>query len=576
MSAGNGFAGFTALGIFVLPPWAQTLLGTSTYQQSSIWHPWYGAIADQAQTPRFQYVLLDDSLSFIFFLTCDQTSELHDRVMEQADDMHLVRLLTPYGKPARLKNLSSKTEFEETKKEWIRAVPTPAHRKKALKLLSFTHLKVKPPKEWTGSPQNWDRLEKIVNDLEKKAAWKLPRSQDGCPFPGRPSSMPKGWNFWSCWTFFAERVARQWYWCNRRWPQIDTVETLFLTACLFCLDDEKQEFLNLPLSFYCRHPLRVVIAHKVHGEPLQSGWRVPFPTALDDWVEEKNNMLLDTDFSNRLKHTTSETDEQALMVREHLLNINLSTEMYDPKILLRPCHRSGSRYQPWKSDESMSDETVAASASMNRSTAESDVTPFTKDCTDNINIISDDDDDGEDDNELEASLESTLTEEIDTLRALEQLAAPTSVTNAQAYCQQRIVSMFFHHRDTEGIFLRDVLLAAYDGNSVNDAEEWQRALIEVACQVKKSPWTSIWLLTENEVMVDDSQRIAAILCKSRSPELPTTCFLVRYGVDDIAGARAYVSWEPETVFLVKHVADPLRAIIGEFEEEIDDLKETLR
>lgn len=180
-----------------------------------------------------------------------------------------------------------------------------------------------------------------------EARWnrKLRRGKDGCPWPGHPASMPEDWCHWNYRVCFTERTCRMWGACNGLWPQVDTADTLYLSACMHHLDPSRKEWLNLPISHFNLHPFRLSIGHDVHDRILRSGWTTPFPSSLSQYDEKLNNLLIETAFSNFFK--SNATDNDCARAREHLLSISLPKDLYCPRELLRPSHRNGPQYALW-------------------------------------------------------------------------------------------------------------------------------------------------------------------------------------------------------------------------------------
>ena len=67
----------------------------------------------------------------------------------------------------------------------------------------------------------------IIKQIEDKFGVLLPRSRDGCAWPGLNATIPPGWSWASCWYFFTERQHREWDLCNKDFVQVDTTETLY-------------------------------------------------------------------------------------------------------------------------------------------------------------------------------------------------------------------------------------------------------------------------------------------------------------------------------------------------------------
>lgn len=111
-------------------------------------------------------------------------------------------------------------------------------------------------------------------------------------------------------------------------PAIDTVDTLFLEMIYQALDPAYTEFLGLPIVAWMRHPLCLAIAHKVHKRQMRTGWTSEHPTCLSERDEAKNNILIETQVSNFLKHDfpVSAYPRLIAMVKD----IRISKALYDP------------------------------------------------------------------------------------------------------------------------------------------------------------------------------------------------------------------------------------------------------
>ncbi|SMY22728.1 unnamed protein product [Zymoseptoria tritici ST99CH_1A5] len=71
-----------------------------------------------------------------------------------------------------------------------------------------------PKKDWKPCPTEDDfekRLKPLINQIinagEQKTGIKVPRGEDGCPFPGEEEDMPEGWGYWMCCVWFGRRLT---------------------------------------------------------------------------------------------------------------------------------------------------------------------------------------------------------------------------------------------------------------------------------------------------------------------------------------------------------------------------------
>lgn len=61
-----------------------------------------------------------------------------------------------------------------------------------------------------------------------------------------------------------------WVWCDGRWIQVDTTETLFLECIWQYLDSSCRQLSKLPLLIRERHPLNVSFGDAIHGKQMRT------------------------------------------------------------------------------------------------------------------------------------------------------------------------------------------------------------------------------------------------------------------------------------------------------------------
>jgi len=118
--------------------------------------------------------------------------------------------------------------------------------------------------------------------------------------------------------------------CNRKWPTVDNGETIYLECLWQSGNKECKEFFGLPLTVYHRHPLRFSVAHRVHGQQMQTGWTSLHPESLAERDDAKGNVLIESYFSNMAKLNFS--DEDCNKINDHFKTVNIPLEYYDPSI----------------------------------------------------------------------------------------------------------------------------------------------------------------------------------------------------------------------------------------------------
>jgi hypothetical protein len=101
------------------------------------------------------------------------------------------------------------------------------------------------------------------------------------------------------------------------------------------------------MSANMRNPLKLSVAHKVHGRQMRTGWP-ECPKFLADRQEKDNNILIETWFSNVVKFDYPEVfhDDLRKMVR----SINIPRELYNPHAPRPTVHTVD---HPWLKDDSV-------------------------------------------------------------------------------------------------------------------------------------------------------------------------------------------------------------------------------
>jgi len=90
-----------------------------------------------------------------------------------------------------------------------------------------------------------------------------------------------------------------------------------------------REFLGLPILFDVNNPLTVSFGHRVHGRRMCSGWTRHPSDFAKDYDNSKNNLLVETQASNRFKHQYNTTREYDTLV-SLLLEVELPISIYNP------------------------------------------------------------------------------------------------------------------------------------------------------------------------------------------------------------------------------------------------------
>lgn len=200
---------------------------------------------------------------------------------------------------------------------------------------------------------NQDNLQRLFSQIAAEFGVDLVTGTDGCPWWGHPTALPQSWRWGAASNLVRQRYIRMRELCNGLDLTRDTYETLWLELVFqHCVKRCQQfvdgvwsaqqkkiwaiqyaEFLNLPLVEGMKHPLAFSIGHRLHGQPMFSGW-AEHPTALADRNDAENNLIVESRFSNYLKLNFLSRFYPG--IQNAIRAVRLSKEFFNPDIDLDP------------------------------------------------------------------------------------------------------------------------------------------------------------------------------------------------------------------------------------------------
>lgn len=176
-------------------------------------------------------------------------------------------------------------------------------------------------------PRNKENMAHIIEQAETTYNFTIPRGEDGAPWPFIKHHMPTNWSWVRLWNFWSGKLWRMEFKCNSKDETVDDTERLFLECSIQYIKRKgKDDFLKLGITVFHKHALLASIGHKVHGQQMITGFRKSNPTSLDDWDEEKSNILFETQSSNMAKWNHNEKDCQDIL--EDIAKARLTTEHF--------------------------------------------------------------------------------------------------------------------------------------------------------------------------------------------------------------------------------------------------------
>jgi hypothetical protein len=138
-----------------------------------------------------------------------------------------------------------------------------------------------------------------------------------------------------------ERLRRMTLECNKKWDTDETDESLYMEIIfqhcashttkpeLAHFKEKYGDQLGLPLTIQINSPLRLSVAHRLHGSRMVSAWD-SHPTSVQQRLDndQANNMLIESWILNSAKMDIAE--ERYEQLYDILRGINVPKEFYDP------------------------------------------------------------------------------------------------------------------------------------------------------------------------------------------------------------------------------------------------------
>ena len=170
--------------------------------------------------------------------------------------------------------------------------------------------------------QVYVRLQRCVRTIARHCGVedKIFHLNDGTAWFGDEDSNPDDLDRNGIYQLCRERLKMMRLKCNKKWPTIDTEETLYAEImfqhCISLttkpeLAGLKQKYgdrLRLPLTSFINSPTKFSIAHRVHGSGMFSGWPTTTPSNGQERLNNDytNNMLVESWYVNCAKQDMAE------------------------------------------------------------------------------------------------------------------------------------------------------------------------------------------------------------------------------------------------------------------------------
>lgn len=192
------------------------------------------------------------------------------------------------------------------------------------------------------SDKTYNKLQECAISMEKEFGVKLFRLEDGTRWMGTAYSNPSDLDRNGVATLCEERLERMRLECNKKWATVDNAEKLYCEIIFqYCcsvtplpkhkhLKKKYGDSLGLPLVLWWNNPLRLSIAHRVHGFGMATGWVSECPANVGERLQndDANNLLCETWINNASKMDMAEEyyDELKAILR----SVKVDKSIYNP------------------------------------------------------------------------------------------------------------------------------------------------------------------------------------------------------------------------------------------------------
>jgi hypothetical protein len=312
-------------------------------------------------TSGFNYAKQRQVLGFLIELGRFDPSRLHkpeekEEFRQMCDQLYLVAVKIPFLKKVRLQGRGL-SDLSADQTEWRSGRPCAGDDGPWRDLIKRSTLRPYNPDECLYDDKEIERMSGVIERIEESFDIKLQRADDDAPWiaPEGGEPCPKDWGWGPFSQMMWERERRMVTVCNRYWTckfalpshfvhlltistAEDTAEELAVEfVWQICTTDKAyREFLDLPRTVWIHHPLRVSVAHRVHGKGMKTGW-TRRPTQLSDRHDADNNTLFETWTSNVSKMDMGEAE--CIALRDDFKSVQLCEpylHLYDASIALQP------------------------------------------------------------------------------------------------------------------------------------------------------------------------------------------------------------------------------------------------
>ncbi|KAK4494869.1 hypothetical protein PRZ48_014225 [Zasmidium cellare] len=249
------------------------------------------------------------------------SDKAREGLVEKLTAMAMVNCKRPYINAGKG---SPEAKYEKIHAEAVAGQPTPGEsgpwESKAKQYIQKRVPAYKPGGESIWDEKTWRAAQECAESMEKYFGVTLYRLQDGTAWAGTKYTTPEDLDRNTVAAFCRERLERMRTVCNKKWRTTDNDEKLYREILFqYCcsrttkpeLQHLKQRYgdrLGLPLVIWMHTPLRLSIAHRLHGLGMLTGWVSDHATDVKERIDndENNNMLIESWYVNAAKFDMAE------------------------------------------------------------------------------------------------------------------------------------------------------------------------------------------------------------------------------------------------------------------------------
>nr|OQO22621.1 hypothetical protein B0A51_10607 [Rachicladosporium sp. CCFEE 5018] len=260
-------------------------------------------------------------LPLIHTLDAATSEQERDEIVQRLDMHWVIRAQIPWGYAARLTTPIDEDAVQTFNAQCQTGVPTTSG---CARIADYDTKhgpylwRIAMHKKWESVEEEdlpeIDAVKQFILDIEEETGIKLPRLH-GVYYPFKGGPEPSDWTYGMLYGKVYYHFDVLLHKCNKRWiTEYDPPRLICAIIFLLCHPEINKPLLNLPLSLYTRHILKISIGKDDHSRSMTCGLSMALDILLSNFVPEDCNLCIEPWASNS---AIGNRDDQRAAVADH-------------------------------------------------------------------------------------------------------------------------------------------------------------------------------------------------------------------------------------------------------------------